>query len=85
MVIRTSRRRGLYDFLHSLGILVQVHYIPLHLQPYYRRKFGFGPGLCPEAEKYYSEALSLPLFPSMTDDDQKRCVAAVREFHRQDG
>ena len=83
MVIRTSRRRELYDFLHDQGILVQVHYSPLHLQPYYRRKFATGPGLCPEAEKYYSEALSLPLFPSMSDEDQKRTVAAVRTFHLQ--
>jgi len=85
MVIRTDRRRELYDFLHSRGILVQVHYIPVHLQPYYRRTFGTAAGLCPEAEKYYSEALSLPLFPAMSDEDQKRCVAAVREFHQQGG
>ncbi len=85
MIIRTSRRRQLYDFLHSQGILVQVHYIPLHLQPYYRRVFGTGSGLCPEAEKYYSEALSLPLFPAMSDHDQARTVAAVRQFHQQGG
>lgn len=85
MIIRTTRRRELYDFLHSQGILVQVHYSPLHLQPYYRRTFGTQAGLCPEAEKYYSEALSLPLFPAMSDDDQVRTVNAVREFHQQGG
>ncbi len=83
MVVRTSQRRKLYDYLHEQGILVQVHYIPVHLQPYYRKRFGTGPGLCPETEKYYSEALSLPLFPAMSDQDQQRTVAAVRDFYRQ--
>lgn len=81
MVVRASRRRELYDHLHAQGILVQVHYIPVHLQPYYRKRFGTGEGLCPEAEKYYSEALSLPLFPGMSDGDQQRTVAAVRDFY----
>ncbi len=85
MIMRTTRRRELYDFLHKQGILVQVHYIPLHLQPYYRKTFGTAPGLCPEAEKYYSEALSLPLFPAMGDEDQARTVKAVQKFHKQGG
>ncbi len=82
MVIRTENRRELFDWLHEKEILVQVHYIPVHLQPYYRKKFGTKPGLCPEAEKYYSEALSLPLFPAMSDQDQERVVQAVKDFHQ---
>lgn len=85
MIIRTSHRKELYDFLHNTGIAVQVHYIPVHLQPYYRRTFGTRPGLCLEAEKYYSEALSLPLFPAMSDQDQIRTVDEVRKFHQQGG
>ncbi len=82
MIIRSDRRRELYDHLHRQGILVQVHYIPVHLQPYYRRRFGLGPGDFPHAEKYYSEALSLPLFADLSDSDQDRVVAAIQEVHR---
>ncbi len=81
MVIRALQRRELYDHLHAQGILVQVHYLPVHMHPYYRQRFGTGPGLCPEAEKYYCEALSLPLFPAMENGDQQRTVAAVRDFY----
>lgn len=80
MIIRARRRRQLYDHLHALGILVQVHYIPVHLQPYYRKTFGFGPGDFPRAEEYYAEALSLPLFPALTDEDQDRVIAAIGDF-----
>ena len=81
MVIRSDRRRELYDHLHSRDILVQVHYNPVHLQPYYRRNFGFKPGDFPHTEQYYAQALSLPLFPDLTEDDQDRVVAAIREVH----
>jgi UDP-4-amino-4,6-dideoxy-N-acetyl-beta-L-altrosamine transaminase len=81
MIIRSDRRRRLYDHLHSKGILVQVHYIPVHLQPYYRREFGFKAGDFPHTEKYYAEALSLPLFATLTDPEQDRVVAAIREVH----
>jgi UDP-4-amino-4,6-dideoxy-N-acetyl-beta-L-altrosamine transaminase len=83
MVIRTSHRRALYDHLHGQGILVQVHYIPVHLQPYYRRRFGTGSGDCPVAEEYYTQALSLPLFPAMTDSDIRRVLDSIKEFHGQ--
>lgn len=80
MVIRSDQRRALYDHLHKRDILVQVHYIPVHLQPYYRKNFGFKAGDFPQAEKYYAEALSLPLYPTLTDEGQDRVVAAIREF-----
>lgn len=70
-------RRVVFDRLRKLGIGVNVHYIPVHLQPYYRR-LGFGPGLCPEAESYYSEAITLPLFAGMSDEEQSTVVEAVR-------
>jgi dTDP-4-amino-4,6-dideoxygalactose transaminase len=71
-------RRQVYDAMHAGGIGVQVHYIPVHLQPYYRA-LGFKPGHCPEGERYSEEALSLPLYPAMTDADQDRVVAVLRE------
>ena len=63
--------------LRAAGIGVQVHYIPVHLQPWYRRALGTAPGDCPRAEQFYREVLSLPCFPSMTDDDVVRVVATL--------
>jgi dTDP-4-amino-4,6-dideoxygalactose transaminase len=64
--------------MRAAGIGVQVHYIPVHLQPYYRA-LGFKPGHCPEAERYAEEALSLPLYPALTDVEQDQVVAALRK------
>jgi UDP-4-amino-4,6-dideoxy-N-acetyl-beta-L-altrosamine transaminase len=74
---RTGKtRRQVYDAMRAAGVGVQVHYIPVHLQPYYR-DLGFKPGHCPEAERYSDEALSLPLYPAMTDGQQDDVVAAL--------
>lgn len=72
-------RRALYDQLRKHGILGQVHYIPVHLQPYYR-SLGFKRGDFPAAEQYYEHALSLPMFYSLTDGGQDRVVAALRSI-----
>ncbi len=69
----------MYDHLRSRGIRTQVHYIPIHLQPHYRRRFGFAPGQFPVAEAFYEEALLLPLYPTMTGDDIARVVKALEE------
>jgi dTDP-4-amino-4,6-dideoxygalactose transaminase len=66
-------RRKVFDALRSAGILANVHYIPVHLQPYYRR-MGFNPGDFPNAETYYSAALSLPLYYGLTEDEQDYIV-----------
>ena len=63
-IIRTAKRKELYDYLRQNNILVQVHYIPVHLQPYYRA-LGTKPGDLPRAEKYYEECLSLPMYPTL--------------------
>ena len=68
----------MYDAMRAAGIGVQVHYIPVHLQPYYRA-LGFEPGLYPEAELHAQEALSLPLYPALTDSEQDQVVAALRK------
>ncbi|MGZ3689233.1 MAG: UDP-4-amino-4,6-dideoxy-N-acetyl-beta-L-altrosamine transaminase [Bdellovibrionota bacterium] len=72
-----KKRREVFDSLREAGIGVNVHYIPVHLQPYYRA-LGFGSGDFPEAEKYYEEAISLPMYSSLTRVDQDRVIAAVR-------
>ncbi|HKC13963.1 MAG TPA: DegT/DnrJ/EryC1/StrS family aminotransferase, partial [Vicinamibacteria bacterium] len=71
-------RRQAYDALRAQGILVQVHYIPIHLHPYYRQRFGFGPVAFPAAEAFYEEELSLPLFATMSEDDLGRVASALR-------
>lgn len=66
-----------FERLRAVGIGVNLHYIPVHLQPYYQA-LGFSRGMFPEAEAYYAEALSLPMFPDLSDADQNRVVAALR-------
>lgn len=70
-------RRRVFDRLRADGIGVNVHYIPVHTQPYYRA-MGFRPGDFPESERYYAEAISLPMFPTMTEAQQDEVVAAVK-------
>lgn len=71
--------REVFDALRAAGIGVNLHYIPVHLQPYYRA-LGFTPGYCPEAERYYSEAISLPLYPGLSEHDQDHIVATLRQL-----
>ncbi len=71
-------RRPFFDRLRALGIGVQVHYIPVHHHPYYRG-LGFAPGSCPIAEDFSARAVSLPIFPLMSDDEVDRVTDAVRE------
>ena len=73
-----SSRRAIFDRLRNLGIGVNVHYIPIHLQPYYRKRFGFKRGDYPLAEGYYDAALSLPLFPKMTSPEVEKVIATMR-------
>jgi dTDP-4-amino-4,6-dideoxygalactose transaminase len=76
-----ARRRRVFDALRVQGIGVNVHYIPVHLQPYYRR-LGFAPGSFPEAERHYAEAISLPMYASLTEAQQDRVVDALRQALR---
>ncbi len=71
-------RREVFESLRASGIGVNVHYIPVHLQPYYQA-LGFRAGDFPRAEAYYDAAITLPLFPAMTEAEQDTVVAAVRE------
>ncbi|WP_421956078.1 UDP-4-amino-4,6-dideoxy-N-acetyl-beta-L-altrosamine transaminase [Polaromonas sp.] len=75
---RTPRRRDkVFLALREAGIGVNVHYIPIHTQPFYAR-LGFQPGYCPAAEHYYARALSIPLFPALSDAQQDQVVATLR-------
>jgi dTDP-4-amino-4,6-dideoxygalactose transaminase len=69
-------RRRVFERLSAAGIGVNVHYIPVHTQPYYRQ-MGFQFGDFPVAETYYSEAISLPLFPTLTEVDQDAVIAEL--------
>ncbi len=69
--------RMVFERLRVGGIGVNLHYIPVYLQPYYRR-LGFQPGYCPEAERYYATAISLPLFPDLTESQLDAVVSALR-------
>jgi len=75
-VVQVEERRKVYDAMRAADIGVNVHYIPVHLHPHYRA-LGFKPGDFPHAEAYYARALTLPLFPRMSDGDQDRVVAAL--------
>lgn len=70
--------REVFESLRSSAIGVNLHYIPVHTQPYYKR-LGFNSGDFPEAEKYYSEAISLPLYPELSDEDQSRVISTLKE------
>lgn len=72
-------RRQVFEELRALKIGVHVHYIPVHLLPYYRDKFGFNRGDFPQAEHYYDTALTVPLFPSMTDQEVDRVIKTILE------
>ncbi len=68
--------RQVFEALRELGIGVNLHYIPVHIQPYYQR-MGFQIGDFPEAESYYAEAISLPMFQTMSEAQQDEVVAAL--------
>ncbi len=80
-VVRVEARRELYDYLRDQGVNTQVHYIPVHLQPYYRKNFGYQKGDFPIAEDYYDHALSLPLYPTLKDEEQELVIDEVRKFY----
>ncbi len=74
----SSARLETFRRLRRAEIGVNLHYIPIYRQPYYRQ-FGYSPQDFPEAERYYAEAITLPLFPGLTEVDQRRVVEALRE------
>jgi UDP-4-amino-4,6-dideoxy-N-acetyl-beta-L-altrosamine transaminase len=74
--VDAARHRAVFDSLRADGIGVNLHYIPVHTQPYYRA-LGFAPGQFPQSEAYYAEAISIPLYAGLSDADQDKVVAAL--------
>jgi dTDP-4-amino-4,6-dideoxygalactose transaminase len=72
-----ASRGQIFDDMRADGIGVNVHYIPVHMQPYFR-KFGFREGAFPQAEKYYRKAISIPLHPGLTNEQQDSVVASLK-------
>lgn len=81
-VIQVDDRKGLYDHLRTQQIYAQVHYIPVHLQPYYQKQ-GFKKGDFPTAEGYYGQCLSLPMYPTLTAEEQAFVIEQVLAFVEQ--
>ena len=74
---KSSYRKDVFEALRKRNIGTQVHYIPVHFQPYYKKRFDYRVGDFPEAELYYSRCLSLPVFPQMSDQDVRRVIDTV--------
>ena len=81
-IIETEQRKELYDHLRKHNIFAQVHYIPVHLMPYYRQ-FGWKEGDLPNAERYYSHCLSLPMYPTLTEEEQLFVISQINSFYNQ--
>lgn len=79
-VIEAENRRGLYDHLRENKIFAQIHYIPVHLMPYYQDR-GYKPGDFPNAENYYAHCISLPMYPTLTGNEQEFVIETIREFY----
>lgn len=78
-VLRIHRDQVIEE-LRQLGIGTAVHFIPLHLQPYYRRAWGYQAGDFPVAEEYFDRCISLPLYPNMADEDADRVIEGLHEI-----
>lgn len=79
-VIQVEKRKELINYLREHNIFAQVHYIPVHLMPYYAQ-FGCKKGDLPHAEAYYDSCLSLPMFPTLTDEEQQYVLKVLNDFY----
>jgi hypothetical protein len=79
-VLEVENRLGLYTHLREHKIFAQIHYIPTHLMPYYRQ-FGWEEGDCPKAENYYRNCISIPMFPTLTDEQQNFVIQTIVDFY----
>ncbi|WP_159634868.1 UDP-4-amino-4,6-dideoxy-N-acetyl-beta-L-altrosamine transaminase [Sphingobacterium composti Ten et al. 2007 non Yoo et al. 2007] len=81
-LLEVEDRLGLYNYLRSKNIFAQIHYIPCHLMPYYR-KFGWKEGDRPYAEDYYRHCISLPMYPTLTEQAQIYVMDCVNEYYEE--
>ena len=82
--VHPSRRKALYDYLREHQIFAQVLYIPAHTMPYYK-SLGHKEGECPVAEDYYKRCLALPMYPSLTDEEQQYVIDTIVDFYAECG
>ena len=78
--VKNNLRGKLFAHLKNNNIRLQVHYMPVPLQPYYKKRFNYKKGGFPNAELYYQQAISLPIFPDMDNSDIERVVNCIKEF-----
>jgi len=78
-IIEVENRKELYDALHSKGVLAQIHYVPVHTLPYYKN-IGYKDAGLMHAEEYYHNCISLPMYPTLTDAEQKFIIEQVLNF-----
>jgi len=79
-IIEVEDRLGLYNYLREHQIFAQIHYIPCHLMPYYKQ-FGWEEGDMPNAENYYKNCLSLPIYPTLTGKEQQFVINKIKDFY----
>lgn len=81
-ILEVENRLGLYNFLREHKIFAQIHYIPCHLMPYYRQ-FGWKEGDCPVSEEYYKGCISLPMYPTLKEDELTFIIELIKEFYNE--
>ncbi|MEI8116888.1 MAG: UDP-4-amino-4,6-dideoxy-N-acetyl-beta-L-altrosamine transaminase [Flavobacteriia bacterium] len=79
-VLEVTNRKGLYDFLRENNIFTQIHYIPVHLMPFYKN-LGWKDGDFPNSEAYYSRCISVPMYPTLTDNEQEYVIDKIKSFY----
>ena len=79
-IVEVKDRLELYNYLRTKNIYAQVHYIPVHLMPYYKEQ-GYKTGDFPNAETYYSRCLSLPMYPTLTNEEQDFVIECINTFY----
>ena len=80
-VVEVKDRYGLYKYLRSHNIFAQIHYIPVHLMPYYK-SFGWKEGDMPHAESYYRHCISLPMYPTLTEEQQAFVLNTIEQYYQ---
>lgn len=80
-VIQVENRKELYDYLRTQNIFTQVHYVPAHLMPYYKKQ-GWKRGDLPAAEAYYDRCLSLPMYPTITDEELRWVINTIVNYYK---
>jgi dTDP-4-amino-4,6-dideoxygalactose transaminase len=74
-----ATQRQVYDAMHVAGVYVNLHYIPVYRQPYYE-EMGFKTGYCSEAEQYYQQALSIPMYSTLTEMEQAKVIRVLHKI-----